>query len=154
MYIEAQQWPRPPKYHKSQLDKLDKRGVTGAYERRRYDSRALRRTLQGRAMQVRWVDDEGRRRSQEPTNYPCFEAILEWNYRKENEDEYELEAEEDECELEQILMHHREMAADRLVRCATVLDMKNEMVRMENDGWSLCDSEASSTYQEWEYEMV
>ena len=155
MFYEAQQWPRPPKYHHSHLDKLHKRGMTPAFDRSRYQAGELKRALQGLGGLDDLIDDceEGRRHFQNAKGCAWCNAELDWE--NEHENMYEAEAEEEERELREQLLEHEEMAIGALTAAAEMADMRLDVVHLDEDGWTICGDESSSSSEdEWEFDVI
>ena len=143
-FEEAQRWPRPPRYHHRHTDKLDKRGATLAYEKRRERKRQTRMVLR---KGEEWEgDDEGRRHWGEAR--PCGICDAEEELASELEERYEDEAMWEEAEIEYQLKQRQ------LWHGLQTVAVWDTMEELDNDGWSvvgdmdeISDIESSS---EWE----
>lgn len=153
LYLEAQQWPRPPKVRHAHKDKLDKRGVTGAYETRRYWGRQMERTLQSAVRLEEWTEaDEGRRHYQDARG--CCLCEFDVRIEDESEDNYKAKAKEDRWDVEEKLLQQWEMAAGTLIE-HTDTARRVDILQLQEDGWSLCEpEEICSSVDEWEIELV
>ena len=157
LFYEAQQWPRPPKYHHAHQDKLHKTGMTPAFGRSRYQAGELKRVLQGLGGLDDLTDDyeKGKRHFQNARGCAWCDAGLDWENERENM--YEAEAEEEERELREQLLEHEEMAIGALTAAAEMADMRLDVVQLEEHGWTtrICGPKSSSSSEdEWEFEII
>jgi hypothetical protein len=160
MYIEAHQWPRPPKYHHAHIDKLHKQGMTQAYARRRSKAGQLRRLLES------WetLDDSllgyeelGEKHFQSARSCSFCQMVVE--IRNERENAYEAQAEEEERDAKEIFSQHGESAAGSLLEIEInkmeMTKMEMEMSQLDMDGWSVCGSEGSIwSDEDWDVELT
>ena len=144
LYREAQQWPRPPKYHHAHQDKVrTKRGKTLAYERRRQEERERARVLQ-RSLGPRqaWKEhEEGRWHPRGARICGICGPDLE---KADNEEEdYESNVEDEDWETQDMMIEHGEQAIDQLVADAVEAQRIKALCELEDEGWSLCSDESS-----------
>lgn len=151
MYTEAQQWPRPPRYHRAHIDKLHKCGMTPAYDRRRYNHRQLGRELRkADADRPLFNDLEGA--------MELFHNNFWWcSYCHHDEMSEDGDDEEWPAEVEIAVREHGKVAADWLVEEAVLLDGRRALGQLEEDVWSLCGSnDLMSEVEEsdWDFEIL
>ena len=132
MFLEAQQYPRPPAYHHAHVDKLHKCGMTAAYGRRRQTKKDVGKMVREVVENgEQWIGVEPR------CLQPCAFCDAEGEWEDRQEREYEDAAWDEECAVSDAL------AGRETARGAGYWAGKIAVDEQELDGWE--DVEDAST---------
>ena len=155
LYMEAQQWPRPPKYHHAHRDKVrTKRGKTLAYERRREEERERARVLQ-RPSGSRQAWKEHEEGGWHPRGARicgiCGPELEEIDMENEA---YESSVGDEDWDVQEMMIELGEQALAQLVADAVEAQRLKALCELGNDGWSLCSSDDLLSDEGSEFEIV
>lgn len=148
LYIEAQQWPRPPTYHHAHRDKGDKRGAKMVYERRRWERRERARVLQCALMPGRTWKEHNEGASMGGV------SDTELGQEGERDEQYESEAEVGSRNIQETVAEREEQAVYQLAADAAMAQRIKAPCQLESDGWSLCDTEDALSDWSSDFELV
>ncbi len=129
LYEEAQNWPRPPIYHRRHKDKLDKRGAITAYETRKVARKDMVRNLREvSGPRETWEDDEPERMYRRLGAGCLICSHLPECMNKRYYDHME-------AQVVETLASHRQAAAQSLLDEALKKRLSEQQTRLEDEGW-------------------